>query len=32
VRSREQKAMRQKLRDTGKVHDAAALFGELLTD
>jgi len=32
VRSRKQKAMRQKLRDTGKVDDAAALFGELLAD
>ena len=32
VRSRKQKAMRQKLRTTGKVDDAAALFGELLAD
>ena len=32
VRSRKQKAMRQKLRDTGKVDDAAALFGQLLAD
>jgi len=32
VRSRKQKAMRQKLRDTGKVDDAAALFGSLLAD
>ena len=32
VRSRKQKAMRQKLRDTGKVDDAPALFGELLAD
>jgi hypothetical protein len=32
VRSRKQKAMRQKLRETGKVDDAAALFGSLLAD
>jgi hypothetical protein len=32
VRSRKQKAMRQKLKATGKVDDAAALFGELLAD
>ena len=32
VRSRKQKAMRQKLKTTGKVDDAAALFGELLAD
>ena len=32
VRSRKQKAMRQKLRTTGKVDDAAALFGSLLAD
>jgi len=32
VRSRKQKAMRQKLKTTGKVDDAAPLFGELLAD
>lgn len=32
TRSRKQKAMRQKLRDTGKVDDAAALLGAMLTD
>jgi hypothetical protein len=32
VRSRKQKAMKQKLKATGKVEDAAALFGELLAD
>jgi len=32
VRSRKQKAMRQKLKTTGKVDDAAALFGALLAD